>query len=255
MEVLLTIVVIVVGIVAAVLAWQADQRRRKLLIDWAAKNGWTFSEDRVGVPDMDYDLFRVGHTRWSRYWAEREFEGATPGLERARVRLFEYHYAVTRSNGKQTYTQHYYFTCGAAEPGVDLGRVFIRDENWGDKLVQAVGFDDIDLEDADFSKRFVVKARDRKEAYDLLDGAMMRFLTTRGGWVIETNGRELFVYRSGRVNPGAFEDAAGLMLGFVAQLPRVMVNAERARLGLPALIEAGSAATASREARTKETGY
>jgi hypothetical protein len=245
------IVALVVGlaIAAAVLGHALERKRRAELEAWARERGWSFSAEKRGAPGHAYDLFRRGHSRFSRYHAQRCLDDATPGLDGGGATLFEYHYAVTHHTGKTSHTTHYYSTCALVDPGADLGRVLVRGEGLGDKLAQAIGFDDIDFEDGEFSRRFVVQASDRKQAYDLLDGAMMRFLVAHGGWRVETRGRELLVHRNGRVSPGAFDEIAAFTRGFLAQLPRPLVNAERGRRGLPPVIEAGNAAPSSRARR------
>jgi len=246
MEVFIAIVVVIAGVAAALYGHRMHQKRLAELAAWARAEGWTWDPERRKSPRYPFALFSQGHTRFSRYHAGRDFAGATPGLDSAHVELFEYHYAITTSNGKTTTTHHYYFTCAAIDPGADLGHVSIRDEHIGDKIAQAVGFDDIDLEDPDFSKKFVVKARNRKDAYDLIDHALQRYLISHSGWRIETAGRLLFIHRKGRISIENYNELVRFALGFLAQLPRTLVNAERAARGQPPLIEAGSAAPESR---------
>jgi hypothetical protein len=54
--------------------------------------------------------------------------------------------------------------------------VLIRRENVLDKLAGAFGFDDIDFESAEFSRKFCVKSPDKRFAYDLISAQMMEFL-------------------------------------------------------------------------------
>jgi hypothetical protein len=250
------VVVLVVAVFGLLAWWSAARERKRLaaLAAWCAREGFDFDSAKLASPGHDYDLFRRGHSRYQRYTARKDLAAAVPGLDSAGLRLFEYHYAVTRSSGKHTRTDHYFQSCALADPGVDLGTVALRREGWGDKLVQALGFDDIDLEDPEFSGRYVVGARERKDAYDLLDGAMMRFLCAHEVRFLETRGRGLLVHLEGRASPEAFRWLAGFVLGFLAQLPRPLVNAERARRGLAPLVEAGNASTASREALDRTKG-
>jgi hypothetical protein len=246
------IVLIVLGVVALIVllaVWSAKMERERVaaLTKWCADNGWHFSPTKHGAPALDYGLFRNGHSRSSRDWARKRVPGAIPGLDEIAVELFEYHYAITTSNGKTTTTHHYFFVCARVEPGVDLGRVLIRPENWGDKIAGAIGFDDIDFEDVQFSKRYYVSANDRKQAYDLIDGPMMRYLCSVPAPQIETRGRELFVHSKGRANAESYAGLVSFVSAFLTQLPRPLVNAERARAGKTALLEAGNAAASSRK--------
>ncbi|MCZ6810529.1 MAG: hypothetical protein O7D97_00875, partial [Planctomycetota bacterium] len=54
--------------------------------------------------------------------------------------------------------------------------LLIRREGMFDKLAGAFGFDDIDFESAEFSKRFYVKSPDKRFAYDVIHPRMMEFL-------------------------------------------------------------------------------
>lgn len=242
-------ITIAVLALVAFLVWQsvlADRRRIEALAAWATRNGWKFADGKFGAPGLPYALFDRGHSRSSRCYATKSI-AATPGLDAALVELFEYHYAITHSNGKYTHTTNYYFVCARTRVACELGRVRIEREGLGDKLLQAVGFDDIDFEDHAFSKRYKVTAADRRHAYELIDGAMMRYLDHADAPAVESNGRELFAHFSGRATHDHYSGMAAFVEGFLAQLPRPLVNAERARLGQAALLEAGNAAPSSRE--------
>jgi hypothetical protein len=243
----LIIAVVALLILSAILSAKAERARFLAMTKWCRDNGWQFDPWQDDNPRLDYPLFGQGHSRYLRWRARKRVKNAVLGLGDAAVDLFEYHYAVTTSNGKTTTTTHYWFVCARVEPGVELGRVLIRPETWSDKLAGAIGFDDIDFEDAQFSKRYFVKAPDRRQAYELIDGPMMRFLCAANAPHIETNGRELFVHASGRADAQRYAAMAEFAASFLAQLPRPLVNAERARKGLPAQLEAGNAAASSRK--------
>ncbi len=240
-----------VGVVVAVavISHHLEKKRREALAAWAAAHGYSFSPDKRSSGFPHVDLFSTGHSRWGRYFFGKTIPEGVPGLDRADLSVFEYHYAITTGSGKNRRTTHHYFTCAVAEPGLDLGRVHIRPEGFFDKIAQAIGFDDIDFEDGEFSRKFVVKAKDRKRAYDLLDRRMMEFLKSRTGWKVETLGREMLAYRSGRLKPETVPAAADFVEGFLAQIPRVLVNEERSARGLPPATDAGNAAQFGRPDR------
>jgi hypothetical protein len=231
------------------LGWKYEQKRREALRTWATSNGWTWRPEKRRSPGLPFDLFTKGHSRYSRYHASREIDDAIPGLDGCSIELFEYHYAITSHSGKRRSTTHYYHYCVVARTPMDLGEVLLRDEHFGDKFVQAIGFDDIDLEDPEFSRRFVLKAKDRREAYDLIDSGMMRYLVRHSGWTLETTGGLVFVYSGGKAQPERYGRAASYVLGFLAQTPRILVNRARAERGLPPLLDAGGASAGSRAAR------
>ena len=58
--------------------------------------------------------------------------------------------------------------------------VLLRREGLFDRMAGALGFDDIDFESVEFSRRFHVKSSDKRFAYDLIDAGMMQFLLQDG---------------------------------------------------------------------------
>jgi hypothetical protein len=57
-----------------------------------------------------------------------------------------------------------------------LPTLFIRREGIFDALSRAFGFDDIDFESVEFSKRFYVKSSDKRFAYDVIHPPVMEYL-------------------------------------------------------------------------------
>ena len=230
---------------AGLIVWIAAEHRRKQAIrQWAAANGFRLREDKRGVK-LPYALFERGHSRWGRFFCDRAGRDLVPGLDAAAEQaeqLFEYHYAITSGSGKSRSTKHYHYSCLEMLVGVDLGHVFVRDEHLGDKIGALVGMDDIDFEDAEFSKRFFVKSDDRRRAYELLHTRMMRYLLAHRRQVIHVDGERVFVYRRGRPTAESYAALLGFIEGMLREVPRTMVNADRARRGLPPVVEAGAAA-------------
>lgn len=223
--------------------WYYEKKRREALIAFAKANGWTLSlEKRHGSPSFPSDIFDKGHSRWSRYHMAKRLDGAIPGGPDngdADTQAFEYHYAQTSGSGKNRKTTHYYFTCLHFRVPVDLGRVTIKDEHFGHKLIQGIGFEDIDLEDPDFSSRFVVKAEDRKDAYDLLGPSLMRYMLDWENREIQTQGRDVLIHMKGRVDVKDVQRLERFVRGFLENLPRLLVNNARVEAGLEPLTEAG----------------
>lgn len=242
------IAVLVVG--GLVVGWYLEKKRREALRKWSAANGWTFEAGkRYGSPSFPIDVFHKGHSRYRRYRMERPFDDATPGLGGgpARVEVFEYHYAITSGSGKNRRTTHYYYTVLHASAGMLLGEVEMREEHFGDRIAAAVGFDDIDFEDPVFSKKWLVKARDRADAYALIGPEMMRYLSAKGGWAVETFGTSLVVIDRGKLTPERAAGAAAFAMGMLEQLPRTLVNQGRAARGEGPELEAGAASGRSKE--------
>lgn len=237
---------IIVGIAVAIgayYAWLAEKKRREALIAFAAQYGWSLDlSKRHGRPGFPSDLFQKGHSRWSRYHMDKSIAKAIqggPGNGEAKAQAFEYHYAITTGSGKNRRTTHYYFTCLHFRVPMRLGRIELRDEHLGDKLVQSIGFDDIDLEDPDFSGKFVVKAENRRDAYDLFGASLMQFMCGWSGLGIQTEGPEVLVVMKGHLDPHDVMNLERFMRGFLGNLPRLLVNNARVAAGMAPLTEAG----------------
>jgi hypothetical protein len=237
---------IVLGVLALVgggvwLGIHLERRRREAFGRVAARLGYAFSHERSPV-DLPFALFRLGRRRYGTYFLDRVDPDAVAGLGDVRITLFEYHYETTSGIGEDETTHSHWFSCASVEPGIDLGRVRIRHEHFGDRLAALAGFEDIDFEDPEFSKRFHVSAKDRRDAYALLEHDMMRALLGKAHWTFETGGPLLLIHRGGKLSPERVKLLDRIVHDVLAALPRTLVNNERTRRGLAPALDAGAAA-------------
>ncbi len=240
-------IAVIIVIIGAVLGHRAEKKRIADLMHWAIQNGFSFDPTKRHDTSYHASIFDRGHSRWSSCHAANTIPDATPGLDApASLELFQYHYAITTHNGKSSTTHHYHFTCCAADLGIDFGQLEFREEHLGDKIASTFGYDDIDFEDAEFSRRFMVKSPDRSRAYALIGPAIMRTLLRFDDFHIETSGRLFFVHLKGKPDSRRYEYLRSLVLSIAAQIPRVVVNEERDLRNLPPVLEAGDAAPQSR---------
>ncbi|MEO1481074.1 MAG: hypothetical protein AAFU77_03130 [Myxococcota bacterium] len=224
-----------------------DRRQAWALKAWALENGWSFTAELRGHPNAGIELFHRGSARRGRYYCTRAFPEAVPGWPGAAVlELFQYQYTSGSGDNRSTS----YFLCVAVRLPMDLGRVVIRPEGWGDRFVAAFGFEDIDFEDPEFSRQFHVSAADRRDAYALLEGPMMSLMSARGQHgTVCTDGHALVVYTEGQASPERFDGIANYTRAMLTQIPRTLVNRARGRAGLSALTNAGAASRVSRSVR------
>jgi hypothetical protein len=186
--VVVILVVLVVGVVIylSVKAAQAyaERERQRLagLSRWGPANGFRFSPGDPWNLDGRYlgtaDI-GGGHDRYAFETLTRE--SPVPAA------LFRYHFktwetrTVTR-NGR-TYTERYEETHWRryliVELGAPLPHLFLRPEGLFDRLAGFIGFDDIDFESEEFSKRYFCKSEDRQFAYAVIHPQMMEWLMTR----------------------------------------------------------------------------
>jgi hypothetical protein len=222
------IVLIVLGvtlvIVGAIVAHLAAKKRRAELAAWAARHGLVFSEGRDSGMDNRYSQFDCLDQGSNRYafnimcgrWKGRGFLA------------FDYHYAThsTNSKGEQK-THHHYFSAAIIEPDLILKPLFIRPEGFFDRVKAAFGYDDIDFESAEFSKRFFVKSPDRKWAYDVIHARTMEYLLSAPRHSLEFDDRSIIVWNNDRWNSREFAAAADVVHGVLDRLPDYVLEQQR----------------------------
>ena len=164
---LFTLVLVSVTVIG-VLVYYLYKKRQQALAHLAASLGFKFTTDDIfGIPER-YDflgLFQWGHSREARNIIYGSRDGAI-------VYIFDYYYVTGSGRNRSVHR----FNCCIVEVGVNFPRLRIRKERWYDKVAAVIGFDDIDFESAEFSRRFFVKSSDRKFAYEVINQQMMEFL-------------------------------------------------------------------------------
>ncbi len=165
----------IIGIVIY-FGYLAEKKRREELAALAGQIGWRFDPTKDKSHDDEYahfEIFRRGHSRC----AFNTLTGEVTIDERNYpAKMGDFVYKITTSTGKSTQTHTYRFSYLILHlPFANVPDLLIRREGMFDKLAGAFGFDDIDFESAEFSKRFHVKSPDKKFAYDVIHPRMMEF--------------------------------------------------------------------------------
>ena len=205
----LVIVLIVVG--------AAQQRKRRAALQaWVARHNLSFSPDRdAGFDEQfpEFDCLRYGSDRYAYNiirgtWDDRPLVA------------FDYHYEThsTDSKGRRK-TNHHHFSAVILGAKVPLKPLIVRSENIFDKLKSVFGFDDIDFESAQFSRRFYVASPDRRWAYDVLHPRVMQFLLDSPRFNIEFDRRRVIAWRSRCFAVADREQAIAVIDGLLDQLP------------------------------------
>ena len=174
--VLVAIVGVTLFIFGVIYAHKKRQERIAALRAVAARRGWNFSEFKDRDHDEYYshfEIFRRGHSRAA-------YDTMSGPLNVFGTDTFakagDFTYKITRSNGKSTSTSTYHFSYLIIElPFRAVPDVLARRENIFDKFADMLGFDDIDFESSEFSKKFCIKSPDKRFAYDLFTPRMMEF--------------------------------------------------------------------------------
>jgi hypothetical protein len=149
-------------------------------------------------------------------WASRPF------------RAFDYHYEIhsTNSEGGRR-TEHHHFSAAIVESAVLLKPLLIRPEGFMDKVAEFFGFEDINFESAEFSRKFYVKAEDKRWAYDVIHPRVMEFLLAAPRFPIQFGPDCVIAYRGSTFSTLDFESAAGVIGGILDRLPEYLVKQQK----------------------------
>ena len=226
--VLLGVLVIAGVIIAVIASYRAEQRRIQALRDLAAARSLNFhQDDPFNLPEVyaATSFCSEGHDKK----ASNVIEGRVGDCM---VRWFDYEYTITVTRtqvlpggGSRTVEEdetNYKSGC-ATHTALRLKRLFVRHETFLDRAAALVGFSGIELDSAEFNKRFHVACDDKKFAYDVLHQKAMEFLLERPNLTIESNG-DFFLFTLGdeQLNPQQAASLIDAATGFCALLPRYL---------------------------------
>lgn len=118
----------------------------------------------------------------------------------ASVCIFDYHYEThSRDSKGRRRTHHHYRSIFTLILPSEFPELNIEPEGFFSKIGQALGFDDIDFESMEFSKRYAVKSREKKFAYDFCNAQMIDFLLRQRDLIIEVDGNVLALTFKGKL--------------------------------------------------------
>jgi hypothetical protein len=224
----------------------AERERLRIagLANWASRNGFTFApQDPFDLDARFNGTFEIGrgHGRYAFEVLSRQ--------DPVPCWMFRYHFktwetrtvTTTDSQGHtHTHTETYEETHWRAYLIVELQAAFpplaIRGETWLDKVAGFVGFDDIDFESEEFSRRYFVKSADKQFAYAVIHPQMMEWLLAEPFTGQLDGGRFIRDISGGRFDAGGCEIAWSQAAGFINRIPPFVWQdyGKRPRVELPA---------------------
>ncbi len=168
---------LVLAAVGGYFSYLQQKQRREALAALAAQLGWHFVSQRDSSHDDEYahfEIFRRGHSRYAYNTLigklridDRDFP----------AKMGDFQYRVRSGSGKSRRTRTYRFSYVILHlPFPRVPDLLVRPEGMFDQLAGVFGFDDIDFESAEFSRRFYVKSPDKRFAYAVIHPRMMEFL-------------------------------------------------------------------------------
>lgn len=205
--------------------WQAQKKRRESLLAWSQVEGFSFSKEKNRAIPTQYDaidIMRAGSNRYA-YNTMRGSLKECGKLGELPLIITDYHYETHSSDGKgNRQTHHHHNTLLLVDlPFYFPAEIRIRPENFLDRIVGAIGFDDIDFESGEFSRKYFVKSKDRKLAYDIIHPRMMDFLLSYRGMKpsFELDHSHICLMRSGQIKPDELKTWMTVLARFIALFP------------------------------------
>ncbi len=221
MELLIPLLIGVLVIVAVIFATIEARKRREAMARIAAKLGLSFRADRDhALPERFQFLNKL--RQGSNRYAFNILEGT---YHQQRFIAFDFHYETHSHSSKGgRRTHHHYFSFFILLQSQPFPELTIGPETFLSKIAQAVGYDDIDFESAEFSREFVVRSKDKRFAYDVCNPRMMEYLLRNRDLVIEFDGPAIALAFNRRLKPADIEPNLNRLLWIRSLLPEYLFD-------------------------------
>jgi hypothetical protein len=219
--ILIFILVAVIIVTAIIYGSIAARKRREALAALALRLGLNYRADK------DHSLadqfgFLNALAQGSNRYAFNMLSGVYQGHE---VLVFDYHYETHSSGSKgQRQTHHHFFSFFILTLPQSFPELRITREGLLSKIAQAFGYDDIDLESAEFSRAFCVRSKDKKFAYDVCNAQMMEYLLANRELSVEIENRALALAFGKCLAAEEIEMNLGRLREIRSRLPEYLFN-------------------------------
>lgn len=227
MEAVVIILVAAVVVAGAAIAWYFEHQRTAELRALAGEMGLSFDRGRDSSADerfARFAMFKRGHSRSARNIMRGEVELAGHHVN---IELGDFRYTV--GSGKDKKVRKFSYLV-AVNPIGDCPETIVRREGLFDRVKGLLGFDDIDFESDEFSRKFHVSSDDKRFAYDLISQEMMEFMLQDPPSAMELEG-ELVCMADGsrRWNAQDFRASIRWLGGMLEKWPRHLVDSMASR--------------------------
>jgi hypothetical protein len=222
MELIVPIVVLVIGLVIVLVIFSVLQakKRREDLARLAGQLGFRFdASDPIDIPRRysGFGVLATGHNQQ----AYNVLQGRSGHFS---LKAFDFVYHTTQTDtdaqGHSTTREvSHYLSAVLADAGVAFKPLLIRPENFFDKIAAAFGFEDIDFESAEFSRKFYVQSSDKKFAYAIIHPRMMEFLLQNPSWTIQLHRQTLLATKGSLLTVEGFREGIDFVGSFFKQVP------------------------------------
>jgi hypothetical protein len=222
MQILIIFIAIAVFILIVIAGAAGARKRREAMSSLAAKLGLRFEPDKDRDMAKRYqflDKLRSGSNRYTFNILSGTFRENT-------VTAFDFHYEThsTDSKGRRQ-THHHYFSFFILHLQALFPELVIAREGFFSKIAQALGYDDIDFESYEFSRKFCVRSKDKKFAYDVCNVRMIEYLLTNDDLTIEIENNALAISFNNRLKPEQIEPNLNRLIEIRSLMPEYLFSA------------------------------
>jgi hypothetical protein len=190
MPILVITVFIVLIIVSGYFSYLSAKKRRESMLTLAAKFGLQFNpgQDRNIARGYSFlDKLRAGDNQYA-------FNVLSGKFRDNDIIIFDFHYETHSTDSKgHRQTHHHYFSFFILTMPIIFPELKIGREGFFSKIGQALGYDDIDFESHEFSRKFCVRSKDKKFAYDVCNAQMIEYLLFNPDLTIEIENHALAI--------------------------------------------------------------
>ena len=217
---------IIVGFIAlivvlGVFGYVSARKRREAMATLAARLGLSFEPNKNWDIARRYcflDKLRAGSNRYAFNILSGNYQGHD-------VTVFDYHCETYTTDSKgHRQTHHHYFSCFILHLPALFPELLIGPEGFFSKIAQALGYDDIDFESHEFSRKFCVRSADKKFAYDVCNARMIEYLLSNTDLTIEIEGNALAVSFSSQLSPEHIEPNLNRIITLRSLMPEYLFS-------------------------------
>ncbi len=202
MEFLIIVAFIALIVVLGIFGNISARKRRNAMSALAGKLGLQFDPNKNWGLARRYqflDKLRAGSNRYT-------FNILSGNYKDHSVTVFDYHYETHSTDAKgHSQTHHHYFSFFILHLPKSFPEMVIAKEGFFSKVAQAFGYDDIDFESHEFSRRFCVRSSDKKFAYDVCNPRMIEYLLSNADLTIEIEQNALAISFNSQLAPENIE--------------------------------------------------
>ena len=200
----------------AIFGHLAAKKRQEAMLAMAARLGLRFDPNKDHGLAKQYqflDKLRAGDNRYA-------FNVLSGKYQSHDVMAFDYHYETHSTDSKgHRQTHHHYFSFFLLLMPISFPELTIGREGFFSKVAQSLGYDDIDFESHEFSRKFCVRSRDKKFAYDVCNARMMEYLLANDDLTIEIEGPAMAISFSRRLSPEQIESNLNRLIAVRSLMP------------------------------------